>query len=381
MSETLRPTFSYAIFGDAEKIFGYKNLSIDVYIAADSLLTLLEISYSEKISASLGVEAEDLAAIISEYLPEDTFKNRVEWERACQAVSSDFQPFGTQLAQYSSNSTVYKIYRASPSDTAFVAQLERMQIFSILYIEGASLIDATDDRFDVYTIYSEHVGSYAFIGYCTCYRYFFYDRPNHSFEYIRYRISQFLVLPQHQSAGHGGHMYDTIIQTCQAEDRVLEVTVEDPSEAFDDLRDRRDLLRLKQEDRLPNSKLTLPLDEQWFATQQRSCKIAPRQFTRLIEINLLAAAQSKSSETIYRKFVKKRLYKKNKDILAELTPSERVEKLEETYQTQIEDYKRLIDSLQVTIDNGNPNGDGIKRSQERVMLSDDIVQTKKQRQS
>lgn len=345
----LSPQYTYTIFGETERIFGYKGLSIDISLAADSLLTLLEVKYSERIPESSGVEVEDLDATISGYLPEDVFRSRTRWAETCNETEASFSPMGDNLESYEIDGVTFFIYKVSLENEGFAPFLERMQIFSILYIEGASLIDSTDSRFDVYTIYSKIEGRYEFVGYCTCYKYYFFDRHHHSFDFIRYRISQFVVLPNHQSKGHGGHLYDTIIESCRVDESILEVTVEDPSEAFDDLRDRRDLIRLTRERVFDDPEFSLPLSKDWVQTVRRQQKLAPRQFARLVEMNLLERLdkRDKHRQTLFRQFVKARLFKKNLDVLAELPRTERVEKLQETFDGQIEDYRRLLDGLKI----------------------------------
>lgn len=80
-----------------------------------------------------------------------------------------------------------------------------------------------------------------------------------------YSHSQFVVLPPFQRQGHGcmspskqvnsksnqfiAALYTAIYQRVLSQDHVSELTVEDPAEAFEDLRDRNDLkmlLGLKQ---------------------------------------------------------------------------------------------------------------------------------------
>ncbi|CCG84342.1 protein of unknown function [Taphrina deformans PYCC 5710] len=345
---TLEPQFTYAIFGNSEKIFGFKKLSIDLTFAADTLLPLLEINWTERMDESLGVDIEDLDGLMASFLPGDVYRDRKSWSITCESCTKDFRPHGECQCSYAVAGKSYSIYKASLKDKSFAPLLDRMQIFSIMYIEGASLIDSEDDRFDVYTVYAESKGRYEFVGYCTCYKYFFYDRMNHSFEFVRYRISQFVILPNHQGHGHGGHLYDAITANCLADKNVLEITVEDPSEAFDDLRDRRDLLRLSNDEAFMSAANQLTIDKETLLQLRRALKLAPRQFARLLEMNRLRheASWSKKQIETYRHSVKERLFKKNKDILAELEPSQRLEKLEETYQVQTADYKRLLNGLQ-----------------------------------
>lgn len=344
---SLTPRFTYPIFGEAEKIFGYKNLSVDITFAGDSLLSLLEIKWDLCIKQSLDIEVEDLDAAVSDYLGDDVLRDRSSWETAISEQGS-FVPAGSKIKEYVIKGVSYVIYKSSTRDQNYSEQLGRMQIFSMLYIEGASLIDIEDDRFDVFTIYVSTQGRFEFVGYCTCYKYYFFDKIRHSFDFIRYRISQFVILPNHQTHGHGGRLYDAITDMCLNELQILEVTVEDPSEAFDDLRDRRDLVRIIRDNDVAQTLSKLPVSSDWFNSTQRRLKIAPKQFARLVEMLALQTLEKRDLKQckLYKYLVKSRLYKKNRDVLAELNGDQRREKVEETYQAQIADYERLWQGLE-----------------------------------
>ena len=368
---TLKPQFLYAIFGETEKIFGFKGLSINLTLAADSLLTLLEVSYAERIPAHLNVESEDVIGTLLEFLPPDTFLTRSEWLQAAKRSHMSFMPQGDLKHSYTRNGQTFKIFKSSLADTSFTKVFGRMQIFSLVYIEGASLIDSSDDRFDVWTLYRDNKGCYDFVGYSTCYRYNFFDKIQHSLEAIRYRVSQFAILPNHQSQGHGGHLYDAIYRYCQEDAKIAEMTVEDPSEAFDDLRDRRDLAKLSQLHVFDDEACTTLPSKDWIRRTQQTHKIAPRQFIRLLEMSFLTKLdkRDKTAEQALKMMIKARLFKKNKFVLAELEPSERLAKLEETYQSQVSDYHRLLSGLLVTngvYADGNEDDDRQKKRVKHV---------------
>jgi len=73
-------------------------------------------------------------------------------------------------------------------------------------------------------------------------------------------------------------------------------------------------------------------------------KIAGRQFHRLVE--MLIQLHLKPTDTraakAYRLQVKERLYRFNYEVLAQLEEKERLEKLEETFQSVYEDYRRIL---------------------------------------
>lgn len=74
-----------------------------------------------------------------------------------------------------------------------------------------------------------------------------------------------------------------------------------------------------------------------------------RQFSRLIELLLLSNLSTHSTPLLYRAYrlqVKERLYRFNYEILAQVSPDERREKLGETYKNVEEDYKRILAGLE-----------------------------------
>lgn len=200
----------------------------------------------------------------------------------------------------------------------------------------------------------------------------------------RARISQFLILPPHQGHSHGTHLFTTITRTLLSIQTVWEITVEDPNEAFDDLRDYTDYTRLQANgtlskvilstdlpptltakrigSRVPTSKL---LDLPRLESLRRENKLAPRQFARLVEMYLLSrippetrqrgtarlTQRGKSTDSddrayyYWRLLVKQRVYKQNRDLLAQLERIERIDKVEQTVGEVVGDYERLLQAL------------------------------------
>ena len=107
----------------------------------------------------------------------------------------------------------------------------------------------------------------------------FYDTVFKSFSnnvllsYSRLRLSQFLILPPFQRAGHGGRFYDIIFRNSREDPTVQEISVEDPSDAFEDLRDRRDLMFLEGNNVFKGIKA--PVSKQWVEETRRKYKMPP----------------------------------------------------------------------------------------------------------
>lgn len=329
----------------------------------------------------------------------------------------DWKPPGELWKTIQSGDQTFEVWKGSLADLAIQQMIKRMQILVPLFIEGGTFIEMQDpewslERWTVFFLYekkkdfSEAVSPYLFMGYSTVYRYFYYQpitssqpRPknqhitheanlefklplnNVSFHSLpcRSRISQFIILPPFQGGGNGSRFYNAIFDFYLREPQTIEITVEDPNEAFDDLRDLNDLARLRTMPEFTtlrinhnvklNKKGPIPkdiLDVEKLETIRRKIKIAPRQFYRVVEMQLLSllpssvrqtlvvekekakGPESKEKEYEYRLWklwVKKRLYKHNKDMMAQIEPPERLDKLDEAVGGVEDDYARLLRSF------------------------------------
>ena len=131
----------------------------------------------------------------------------------------------------------------------------------------------------------------AIAGFATAYPYHFHDKGSPTltddsfFDTIfgsspsplptscRLRISQFVILPPFQRSGHGGKLYDIILKNAREDPRVQEISVEDPSEVFEDLRDRRDLTFLETNGVFKD--VRAPVSRQWVEETRKKFKMPP----------------------------------------------------------------------------------------------------------
>ena len=175
---------------------------------------------------------------------------------------------------------------------------------------------------------------------------------------------------------------------------VFEITVEEPNEDFDTLRDYCDMAYLNSMPTLPNMDVhfkdvnisdTIPIEDlaadNLVPTDQllplealnilrHNAKIAPRQFQRLVEIHLLdtippryrstarqtrkSAAPDRNDRAYYfwRLLVKERIFMKNRDQLLQIDEAERVGKVEETVAGVEDEYVERIDGYRHRVDRG-----------------------------
>jgi histone acetyltransferase 1 len=67
---TFHPTFTYPIFGDAETIYGYRGLSVQLSLAAWDFRGYLKVTWDKKIDNSSETGVENVEEIFREHLPE-----------------------------------------------------------------------------------------------------------------------------------------------------------------------------------------------------------------------------------------------------------------------------------------------------------------------
>jgi len=256
------------------------------------------------------------------------------------------------------------------------------------------------DRWRLYFVYERVTppapssSPYSFVGYSTTYRFFtIKSTPIPLFSNdtkqgsispnslpSRVRISQFLVLPPYQQLGHGSAMYQAIYAEIMADSTVFELSVEDPSEEFDRLRDVNDWKVLEPDfrqaeikinvavenlrlTRMPTAKL---LNMHAIKTIRISHKIASRQFARQLEMYLLSlipfshrAAGGANMTTLmikksrapdpndkayywWRLILKQRIFKKNRPLLLSMDLEERIPKIDESARAQEDEYEILL---------------------------------------
>ncbi|KAH8090348.1 histone acetyltransferase type B catalytic subunit [Filobasidium floriforme] len=345
------PAFTYPIFGEKEKIYGYKGLQVEVNMVSGSLKQYLNVTYDEKLES----QADDIEGTLFKFIPSDYTKSAEIFADTVAKDAESFVPPGTQIASYRSaddeeDDVEYGVWHCKWDTPGFREFHRRAQLFVLLYIEGGSYIQEDEDQWEFLILFEIRPhdtaptgASYHFAGYVSAYPFWCYP------DMVRMRLSQFVILPPFQGQGHGSQLYNTLYDYASTLEKVAELTVEDPSEAFEDLRDRCDLVRLKEQ--LKDSKEMAkgaPVDKKWLEKIRTEGKYATRQFLRLIEMLLLERLKTNRSPERYKAYrlqVKERLFRFNYEILAQISPDERREKLAETYKNVEEDYKRILNSL------------------------------------
>jgi histone acetyltransferase 1 len=419
--EPFHPAFTYPIFNDEEAIFGYRDLAINLTFQAHDMRPHLAINHGKVFPARGEVRPTDITEALADFLPEVAFS-----PVAKQKGNASFTPPGEKIHSYTRGKDQFEIWCASLADPPAKELLEHMQILVPMFIEGGTMLqleqDWTTRRWKLFLLYkyeSQRLPAhspYSLVGYGTSYRVFtlpgrkdpgqedldafsqslesFLPPPDADVNSMaveskltpldlpsRERLSQFLILPPFQSSGHGQQLYTTMYNHLTAPSNVREFTVEDPNEAFDDLRDLCDLLKLRKDvpefaalrinTDIPAEKLAskadiptdLIVDGSARARIMKRTKIMQRQFDRLVEMHTLsfippanrsrnritrkekASGQHDREYYFWRLYAKQRLYIFNRDQLAQLEREERIEKLEAALDSVQEGYSAMLEKV------------------------------------
>lgn len=401
---SFHPKFTYPIFGDEERIFGYQNLKINLRYRANDMRPHLKVSYSKKAPIVGDEEPLDIPATLQEgnHLPPIAFQRESDFEESSKHVDENYTPPGELYESFERSDGRYEIWKGSMTDAAVQQLNSRVQILAPFFIEGGSYICQTTDsetagddfsdadRWTVFFLYKKEKSndnseksSYVFVGYSTIYRFYWFTNPTPPASpegewelpkgdqdlaeiACRTRLSQFIILPCFQGKGYGAKLYQTIFAHYHKHAQTQEFTVEDPNEAFDDLRDVCDMQFLRSnipafQDLHMDSSVKIPksgplpkciVGGDQLEAIRRESKIAHRQFYRLLELHLMSqlpesvrptmvlpddisspSAADKHQERLWQLLAKERLYRHNKEQLGQLEIYERRDKLNEVLMT------------------------------------------------
>ncbi|KAM0792441.1 hypothetical protein ACM66B_005118 [Microbotryomycetes sp. NB124-2] len=381
------PAFVYPIFGQEETIFGYHNLEIQLRFASGSLQQFLHVKYDDKFPETATVKADDPEQTLYEFIPPSYLKKTDEFLKVVERDAVEFKPYGTKIGSIrdvdeeesgttksklngkgkgkakstgttlpdrpwqivdadedtSEDEVIFEAYWSNWDTPGFKEYHRRMQIFVLLYIEGAQYIDEEDPRWEFVTLYERRKRggefTYHFAGYVSFYSFFCWPDTK------RLRLAQFVLTGPYQSQGYGSALYTLCYQNLLTRPEISELTVEDPSEAFEDMRDKCDLYTLIEAHALEH--VSAPFDRSQLETIRKKFKLADRQFYRLVEMILLLQLDTSNDEALkaFRLTVKRRLYMFNKETMSQLEEQEKKDKLQETYDNVIDGYKRVSEKF------------------------------------
>ena len=348
----IQPQFTYPIFGDAETIYGYKDLVIFLCFDHYTFYPFLNIKYSLK----LNDEVIDIKKTMLEYLPELTiYKDEEKWADATKAEKQTYEIPGKLVALFTTDvdgeSEEFNLYLIDMKLDAGRELHNRLQIMVLLFIEAGLYIDANDPHWDVYVLYLKPKdGEEPLIcGFTTVYNHWRYEGAE-KFDAttdvkVRKKISQFIVLPNWLGHHLGLLMYKQLVRQWVASPQVDQIVVEDPNEQFDDMRDRLDLEMLSDAVDLDKD-VTPEAAVGWRDATRLRLKLEARQFARLIEMVLY---EKYGDSKAVRLFIKRRLWQKNREGLVLMDEATRKDKLHTAYQALVDDYGRITKPVELVL--------------------------------
>ncbi|CAF0846597.1 unnamed protein product [Rotaria sordida] len=314
------PEFTHQIFGENERIFGYKNLNIDIYCLSSSLNFYLNIDYDEKINPKKyqQFKADDLVESLNQWIPLTTTTN-LDLFLSKLKNEHEYIPFGEQILTYQlkeEKSFSYLINRVNQNfcdDKKFLEWYSRLETFLVFFIDAASKIDKDDSNWIIYLLYQQYQNDngqicYAPIGFITVYLYYSYPDKK------RPRISQVLILPPYQRKGHGRRLLTTIYNDLRKDSRVQDITAEDPSDEFIALRDlvSFELCHKYLPDVFSKESIlkTNRLTKEMIYKARDICKLTKQETRRVFEICFLQSINKNDEEQMkrFRLIVKRRLF-------------------------------------------------------------------------
>jgi len=312
-NNVFKPDMSHQLFGDSESIFGYKDMRVNLYCTAGRMITYVDISYSDKITPQKydGVSADDVLRILAGKLQPGFLSNRDEFIASIDKDET-FRPFGELIHCYditpvNGDEKKFEVYFVNVVDVGWRDYHERIQPFLLFYVDAASYIDVDDDKWNYFVVYEKYRNDigyrYAFVGYMTVYNYYAYP------ERIRPRISQVLVLPPFQRQGHGSKLLQCFYDHCYVLPEILDITVEDPSEGFQRMRDCVDAGNCLKLAPFNHDALLRGFSYDMELEAREKLKLNRRQIRRVYEILRLKATDHSNSQQYkaYRLDVKRRL--------------------------------------------------------------------------
>lgn len=408
---------------------------------ANDMRPHFKVTYSKKFRSLGDQEPLDINAVLQEghHLPRGmfgilkflyflvlivvavAFVKESDFEHSSKQVDPNWTPPGTLHDSFEGPDGQYEVWKGNLADPAVKQLNSRVQILVPLFIEGGSYIGQKEDaessepdlsdaeRWTLFFLYRKDKStddasknSYIFVGYSTIYRFYWFSptpppSPTSQWELpsghtelaelpCRTRLSQFVILPPFQGKGHGARLYKTIFDHYYKMAQTQEFTVEDPNEAFDDLRDICDMtflrtfpefnaLQLKTDAVIPKSG-PLPqliVGEENLDALQRKSKIASRQFGRVVEMHLMSqlpdsvrqtmdldkdlptpTPADKHKEKVWQLIAKQRLYRHNRDALSQLEPEERIDKLTDVLASVELGHARLLAALDRSLQHDQP---------------------------
>ncbi len=257
------PLMSHQIYGEGEEIKGYVEPKVVVTLSG-MFLPLIEVSYKSKVlsdeqatallapveKAFKGDDGEGDNVVMVGPAGREAFAAAVREEAGALEAGGDGLGEAVLRRAVTSSSTrttgdatddkeseQLTIYRSTLADASEVVKKlhRRMEPLLLFFIDAASAIDGEDPcwEFLLCTLTGAD-GKVRVVGLATVYSFYVYPDQR------RFRLSQAFVMPAEQGKGIGSAIVDAVFSVAK-ERNVVDITLEDPTDDFRRLRDRKDL--------------------------------------------------------------------------------------------------------------------------------------------
>lgn len=252
--KTFGPLMSHQIYGEGEEIKGYMEPRVDVTLSS-LFLPLVEVSYKSKLlsdeqatvllepmmKAFAGEDGEGDNAVMTERSAFDAMvaEEATELDAAVAGEDTGRGLLGDVVSRKTikGGDETLTIYHSTLVDASALMKKihRRMEPLLLFFIDAASSIDAEDPcwEFLLCTLTDEQ-NKTRIVGLATVYAFYVYPDQR------RFRLSQAFVLPSEQGKGIGSAIVEAVFSVAK-ERHVVDITLEDPTDDFRRLRDRRDL--------------------------------------------------------------------------------------------------------------------------------------------
>uniref|UniRef100_A0A0N5C2A3 Histone acetyltransferase type B catalytic subunit n=1 Tax=Strongyloides papillosus TaxID=174720 RepID=A0A0N5C2A3_STREA len=365
------PLFVHQFFYD-EKIFGYKDLRVDIYFTASTMYLHPVISYSATSEEFVKtMKPEDILEQLTSQLPEwhmELYKeSRSSFEEELRK-QINFKPFGEVVCKFTNDNQTFELW-GPPKEVnkAFNDYVNRIQVLALFNFETGDYTDNDDEKFQTYILYAVKKKPesddlyYTVAGYASIYRFYVYP------ENVRPRIAHFLLTPEYRGRGIGALFYRSLINELKLDPKVIDITIEDPSDYLIYCRDYVDCLNLKSNPEFSEEKLKSGYSKTMEEVGRQKYKMSPKQVRRVYEILRLYYTDETNKEEMkdYRIDVKRRLEKpmkrtkkeidrlsmlamKDKHYMSALessTPEVKQPQLQKLFEKQIEEYMTVLGRL------------------------------------
>lgn len=346
---TFVPSYLHQVF-PKEEVIGYTAAKLAVY--ADPLTLYTYLSSHTVMEQPARVQTTKLEDTVAPFIKGGLCATRDEFETRLAERDSHVPPVSNLVRRYRARNESFGVYKESMVDNESLAEFhKRIAFFMFVHIDGASFIDASDPRWELYLVHRlDKTGRpREFIAYATAYPFAaMCSSPEEGVGFVRrLSIAQVFVMPPSQGSGHGARLLEAIYEQAVAVN-TLEVTVEDPSEGFRLLRDLTDLRRAYDSGILDYKKpFDYSAEHELSLALRTKLKITRGQARRCLEVHALVHVDTKNDAQFkkYRLWIKRRLHSEFLDVLEFYGPLEKKSKLAELYSDYEREYRIVVERL------------------------------------